>query len=335
LGIIQICYINSKREYMTKKSVLITGGAGLIGSHLSQLLLNEGHDVTCVDDFITGRKTNIDNLLANPNYSLIEASVSQPTENYLPKDKTFNYIFHLASPASPIGYQNNPVETYKVNSFGTHYLLEYAKKVGARLLYASTSEIYGDPLVHPQEETYWGNVNPIGVRSCYDESKRFGEMVCMTFFRSFGVDVRIIRIFNTYGPNNDPNDGRVVPNFINQALRNEPITVYGDGTQTRSFCYVSDLVAGIYKMMFTEGIAGEVVNLGNPREFTMIEFANLVKKITGSNSEIVFKPLPSDDPRQRKPDISKAKRLLGWEPKIEIEEGLKPTIEYFRSLNSK
>jgi UDP-glucuronate decarboxylase len=322
--------------------ILVTGGAGLIGSHLCKSLLDQGHTVTCVDNFITGRKQNIEHLFTNPNFELIESNVSNAsiTNNLQPMEQsgiqlgrtTYNYIFHLASPASPVGYGNNPIETYKVNAFGTHYMLELAREHGARILFSSTSEVYGDPLEHPQKESYWGNVNPNGPRSCYDESKRFGEMACMTFFRKFQTDVRLIRIFNTYGPHNDPNDGRVVPNFIMQALKNEPLTMYGDGSQTRSFCYVTDLVKGIEKMMFTDGLAGEVINLGNPVEFTVKELADIVLRLTGSQSTIEYKDLPQDDPKQRRPDISKAKQLLGWEPTIPLEEGLKPTIEYFKGL---
>ncbi|MGI5828345.1 MAG: UDP-glucuronic acid decarboxylase family protein [Patescibacteria group bacterium] len=318
---------------MANKSILITGGAGLIGSHLTENLIDE-YQVTCVDNFTTGSKDNIKHLLDHPNYKFIEADASQPPSSYLTPNTQYNFIFHLASPASPVGYQQNPIETYKVNAFGTHYLLEYARKIGARFLFASTSEIYGDPEVHPQPETYWGNVNPNGIRSCYDESKRFGEMVCMTFSRKHNTDIRIVRIFNTYGPRNDPNDGRVVPSFIMQALQNKAITVYGDGSQTRSFCYVSDLVEGIKKAMFTEGQSGLVVNLGNPHEFKIVDFANLIRQITNSTSEIEFKPLPDDDPKQRQPDITKAKTTLGWEPKVSIEEGLKPTVEYFKKVLS-
>jgi nucleoside-diphosphate-sugar epimerase len=330
-------------KYMATKSILITGGAGLIGSHLCDLLVND-YSITCVDNFITGNKKNIEHLIEHPNFTFIEADASMPPSSYLstetrdlspitpsPQPETrYSYIFHLASPASPVGYQQNPIETYKVNAFGTHHLLEFAKETGARFLYASTSEVYGDPEVHPQPETYWGNVNPNGPRSCYDESKRFGEMACMTFCRKFNLDVRVVRIFNTYGPRNDPNDGRVVPSFIMNALQNKPIEVYGDGNQTRSFCYVTDLVEGIGKTMFADNQAGLVVNLGNPHEFRILEFANLVKQMTKSNSEIEYKPLPQDDPKQRQPDISKAKSILNWEPKISIEEGLKPTIEYFK-----
>lgn len=311
-------------------TVLIAGGAGLIGSHLTQSLLNQNFQVICVDNFITGRKENIIEFLPNPNYKLIEADISQPSSEYLDDSIKPNYIFHLASPASPIHYQKNPFATYKANSFGTQFLLELCQKTKARFLFASTSEVYGDPLVHPQPETYWGNVNPNGLRSCYDESKRFGEMLCGNFQRELNLDIRIVRIFNTYGPKNDPKDGRVVPNFIVQALKNEPITVYGDGKQTRSFCYVSDLVSGLEKMMFGQNLSGETINLGNPNEFSVIDFANLVKKETNSNSEIIFKNLPADDPKQRCPDISKAKELLNWQPVVDISQGLKPTIEYYK-----
>jgi len=314
------------------ENILITGGAGLIGSHLSESLIGQGFNLTCVDNFITGNKRNIEGLINNPQFNLIEADVSQPLSHLLPPSINFKYIFHLASPASPIGYGKHPIETYKVNSFGTHHLLELAQKHSARFLFSSTSEIYGDPLEHPQKESYWGNVNPNGERSCYDESKRFGEMACKTFHRQFQLDTRIIRIFNTYGPRNDPQDGRVVPNFIMQALQNKPLTVYGDGLQTRSFCYVSDLVKGIEKMMFSPDLAGEVINLGNPVEFTVMELAKQVIELTGSKSEIIYKQLPADDPKQRRPDISKARQLLNWEPEISLKEGLIPTIAYFRNL---
>lgn len=312
-------------------NILITGGAGLIGSHLCESLLKQDYEVTCIDNFITGHKRNIEHLFDNPKFHLIEANASHPS-TYNLQPTTYNYIFHLASPASPLGYGNNPIETYKVNAFGTHYLLELAKDQNARFLFSSTSEIYGDPLEHPQKETYWGNVNPNGPRSCYDESKRFGEMATMVFHRKFGLDTRIVRIFNTYGPHNDPHDGRVVPNFIMQALKNEALTIYGDGSQTRSFCYVTDLVKGIEKMMFTENLAGEVINLGNPGEFTVLELANLVIKLTGSKSPIIYQELPPDDPKQRKPNIDKARQLLNWGPTISLEEGLIPMIEYFKNL---
>lgn len=317
---------------MKNKNVLITGGAGLIGSHLTDSLLSQGAKVVVVDNFITGNKDNLKQHEENENFELIEADVSEPTTVQCLTSTTYDYIFHFASPASPKGYQDNPIATYQVNSLGTHLLLKLAKDMNSRFIYSSTSEVYGDPKVHPQPETYWGNVNPNGIRSCYDESKRFGEMACMTFKREYNVDVRILRFFNTYGPRNDAHDGRVVPNLIMQAIQNMPMTIYGDGSQTRSFCYVSDLVKGIEKAAFIEDQSGLVVNLGNPTEFTIKNFANLIKKISGSNSEIIFKDLPADDPKQRQPDISKAKKLLDWEPTIDIEEGLKPTIEYFKSL---
>jgi len=314
------------------ENILITGGAGLIGSHLIEDLLNDDFDITCVDNFITGQKKNIEPFLSNSKFHFIQADASQNPLNFLSNESNFQYIFHLASPASPVGYTQHPIETYQVNSFGTHHLLEYARKQNARILFSSTSEVYGDPQIHPQPETYWGNVNPNGPRSCYDESKRFGEMACMTFHRQFNLDTRIIRIFNTYGPRNDPNDGRVVPNFIMQALKNEPLTIYGDGSQTRSFCYVKDLVEGIKKMMFTQNLDGEVINLGNPGEFTMLELAKIVIELTGSSSQIIYKGLPPDDPKQRRPDINKAKEKLNWEPTTPLRDGLIPTIAYFKQL---
>jgi len=317
-------------------NVLVTGGAGLIGSHLIDRLLEKGYRVTCVDNFITGRAENIAHLASNKNFIFIKADASQPPQAYLKTEhwklKTFDYIFHLASPASPKGYMDHPLETYQVNAFGTHYLLEFARAQKARFLYASTSEVYGDPKVHPQPETYWGNVNPNGVRSVYDESKRFGEMACKTFERQYKMDIRIVRIFNTYGPRNDPHDGRVIPNFIMQALQNQPITIYGDGRQTRSFCYVSDLVEGILKLMFHPQLKGEVINLGNPEEYTMLKLAEKIKELTGSSSEIVFSRKPEDDPERRKPDIKKAQKILKWQPKVTLEGGLVPTIAYFREI---
>lgn len=312
------------------QNILVTGGAGLIGSHLCEKLLKENYKVYCVDNFITGQRKNLDELYLNPNFIFIEADVIGRPEGYLLDNFKFDYIFHLASPASPVGYQKNPIATYLVNSLGTHNLLELAKNMNSRFLFTSTSEVYGDPLVHPQVESYWGNVNPNGPRSCYDESKRFGEMVCKTFEREFSLDVRIVRIFNTYGPKNDPHDGRVVPNLITQALKNEAMTVYGDGSQTRSFCYVTDLVEGIYSMMFSDSGKNEVINLGNPDEYKIIDMANIIKELTQSSSEIIFKDLPTDDPKHRCPDITKAKKILNWEPKFNFREGLIPTIEYFR-----
>ncbi|NMC36082.1 NAD-dependent epimerase/dehydratase family protein [Candidatus Beckwithbacteria bacterium] len=318
---------------MDQKSILITGGAGLIGSHLCDLLLNQGHRVTCVDNFITGRKENLEIASASPNFKCIEADISNPAETYLDPNFHFDYMYHLASPASPKGYHNNPIATYKANAFGTHYLLEYARKINARFLYSSTSESYGDPLEHPQKESYWGNVNPVGIRACYDVSKRFGEMACITAFREFGQDVRIVRIFNTFGPRNDPNDGRVIPTFILQALKNEPITIFGDGSHTRSYCYVADLIRGLESFMTKPDLAGEIINLGNPREFTVLETAQIIKKLTKSSSEISNKPLEGvreEDPKKRQPDITKAKTLLNWQPEISFEQGLEPTIVYYQ-----
>lgn len=313
--------------------ILVTGCAGLIGSHLTDKLLEKKYQVIGVDNFITGNKDNIAHNAANPNFTFIKADISEPCETYLPTlNSPISHIFHLASPASPRGYMDNPFLTYKANSFGTHYLAKLACKNKAQLLFASTSEVYGDPLVHPQAESYWGNVNPNGLRSCYDESKRFGEMVCKVFERLDNLDVRIVRIFNTYGPRNDPNDGRVVPNLIVQALKNKPLTIYGNGKQTRSFCYVNDLVAGLVKLMFTPKLNGVVVNLGNPNEFTILQLAEKIKTLTNSQSKIVFAPKPADDPSRRKPDIKKAQKLLGWQATTNLEDGLIPTIAYFKKI---
>ena len=312
--------------------IVITGGAGFLGSHLSDRCLAEGHEVVAVDNFITGSRDNVAHILSSQQaskFSLLEQNISDG----IAVDGAVDFIFHLASPASPVDYAELPIETLKVGAMGTHNALGLAKAKGAGLLLASTSEVYGDPLVHPQTEEYWGNVNSIGPRSCYDEAKRFAEAIVMAYHRQHGIDTKIVRIFNTYGPRMRLNDGRVVPNFIKQALTNEPITVFGDGSQTRSFCYCDDLLAGIYKL----GMSQEhlPVNIGNPSEFTMLEFAHQVKELTGSKSEIEFRELPTDDPKQRKPDISKAKRLLDWEPKIELSQGLLPTVEYFqKKLNS-
>ena len=312
--------------------IVITGGAGFLGSHLSDRCLAEGHEVVAVDNFITGSRDNVAHILSSQQaskFSLLEQNISDG----IAVDGAVDFIFHLASPASPVDYAELPIETLKVGAMGTHNALGLAKAKGAGLLLASTSEVYGDPLVHPQTEEYWGNVNSIGPRSCYDEAKRFAEAIVMAYHRQHGLDTKIVRIFNTYGPRMRLNDGRVVPNFIKQALTNEPITVFGDGSQTRSFCYCDDLLAGIYKL----GMSQEhlPVNIGNPSEFTMLEFAHQVKELTGSKSEIEFRELPTDDPKQRKPDISKAKRLLDWEPKIELSQGLLPTVEYFqKKLNS-
>lgn len=310
------------------QKVLVTGGAGFIGSHLCDKLVKDGFDVICLDNLITGSEKNIEQLINNKNFSFQNFDVTQE----LPDLGKMDYIFHLASPASPIDYQKKPEETLLANSVGTINMLNLAKDQKAKILIASTSEVYGDPLEHPQKETYWGNVNSFGPRSCYDESKRFAEAATYVFLQKYDVDARIIRIFNTYGPRMQALDGRVVSNFINQALKKEALTIYGNGSQTRSFCYVTDMIEGIYKVMFGDGTKGEVFNLGNPSEFAMLELAEKIKKMTESESEIVFGPLPPDDPRQRQPDISKVEKKLGWQPKVEIDEGLQKTIEYYKSL---
>ena len=308
------------------KQILVTGGAGFIGSHLCERLLKDGNNVICMDNYFTGCKQNIVHLLNNPYFELVRHDVTFPY--YVEVDE----IYNLACPASPIHYQFDPVSTIKTSVIGAINMLGLAKRTKARILQASTSEVYGDPAVHPQVESYWGNVNPIGLRSCYDEGKRCAETLFMDYHRQNKLDVKIIRIFNTYGPRMRPDDGRVVSNFIMQALKGEDITIYGDGMQTRSFQYVDDLVEGMVRMMATENFTGPV-NLGNPGEFTMIELAEIILKMTNSKSKIVFKPLPSDDPKQRKPDISLAKeKLNGWEPTIRLEEGLVETIKYFKSL---
>ena len=305
--------------------ILVTGGAGFIGSHLCDYLLKKGHEVICLDNFFTGRKENIKHNLNNFKFEVIRHDIVQPI--FLEVD----WIFHLASPASPIHYQYNPVKTTKTNVMGTIHMLGLAKRIRARILLASTSEVYGDPTVHPQKETYWGNVNPIGPRSCYDEGKRVAETLMMDYHRQNNVDIRIVRIFNTYGPRMLKNDGRVVSNFIVQALTSKDITVFGDGSQTRSFCYIDDMVEGIYRMMEQEEYIGPV-NLGNPEEYKIIELARKIIKLTGSKSKIIFKPLPPDDPNQRQPDITLAKKYLNWEPKIKLDDGLKKTIEYFKKI---
>jgi UDP-glucuronate decarboxylase len=305
--------------------ILVTGGAGFIGSHLCGRLLDEGHEVLCLDNFFTGSKANIAPFFGNPKFEMIRHDVTEPI--LLEVDR----IFNLACPASPVHYQYNPVKTIKTNVMGTINMLGLAKRVRARILQASTSEVYGDPVVHPQAEEYWGNVNPIGIRSCYDEGKRVAETLMMDYHRQNGVDIRIIRIFNTYGPRMALNDGRVVSNFIVQALRGEDITVFGDGLQTRSFCYIDDLVEGMIRMMYREGITGPV-NLGNPAETTILEFARRIIGLTGSKSKIIFRDLPSDDPKQRQPDITLAVEKLGWKPEVALETGLKKTIDYFKAL---
>lgn len=308
------------------KRILVTGGAGFIGNHLCRRLLNEGNHVICLDNFFTGLKKHIEDMLGNPNFELIEHDIVDPV------DIKVDQIYNLACPASPPHYQYDPVKTMKTSVLGIINMLELAKKYNATLLHASTSEVYGNPLVHPQQETYWGNVNPIGIRSCYDEGKRAAETLMMDYHRQYGVDIRIIRIFNTYGPNMDPKDGRVVSNCIVQAINNQDITVYGDGSQTRSFCYVSDLVDGAIKMMNNDKKFVGPVNLGNPSERTVLNLAEIILEMTGSKSKITFKELPSDDPVKRKPDITKAQEILGWEPKVDIKDGLAKTIEYFKSI---
>ncbi|HBA86530.1 MAG TPA: NAD-dependent dehydratase [Geobacter sp.] len=305
--------------------MLVTGGAGFIGSHLCERLVDEGHDVICLDNFFTGNKRNIAHLLDKHNFELIRHDVTEPI--LLEVDR----IYNLACPASPIHYQYNPVKTTKTSVMGAINMLGMAKRVRARILQASTSEVYGDPQVHPQPESYLGNVNTLGPRSCYDEGKRVAETLMMDYHRQNNVDIRIIRIFNTYGPKMAENDGRVVSNFILQALKGEDITVYGEGEQTRSFCFVSDLVEGMVRMMECPGFIGPV-NLGNPCETTILEFARKIIALTGSKSSIVYRPLPADDPKQRQPDISLAKEMLGWEPKVSVDEGLKLAIDYFRSI---
>lgn len=309
------------------KKILVTGGAGFIGSHLCERLLNEGNYVISLDNYFTGSPNNIKHLKDNPNFEAVEHDVKDPF--YTNVDE----IYNLACPASPIHYQYAPVDTIKTCVMGTLNFLELAKRVGAKFLQASTSEVYGDPIIHPQVESYWGNVNPIGIRSCYDEGKRCAETICMDFHRQTDVVIKIIRIFNTYGPRMHPNDGRVVSNMVIQALRGEDITVYGDGEQTRSFQYVDDLIEGMIRMMATnDGFTGPV-NIGNPHEFTIRQLAEKVIELVGSKSKIIYKPLPSDDPKRRQPDITRARQELnGWKPEIQLEKGLKHVIEYFRSI---
>ena len=317
------------------QTALVAGGAGFIGSHLCKSLLNDGYKVICVDNFITGDSKNVESLKTNANFFLLEKNIIEDID--FENSGKIDYVFHLASPASPNrkskrSYINFPLETLLVNSQGTHNLLKLAKENNAKFLYASTSEIYGDPKVSPQSEEYFGNVNPNGIRSVYDESKRFGESITMTYFRKFGLNTRIIRIFNTYGPNMQKDDGRVVSNFINQSLNKKSITIYGKGDQTRSFCYVDDMIIGIKLAMFSDNTGGEVINLGNPQEKTILELAELITDLTKSSSKIIFENLPADDPQKRQPDISKAQKLLSWSPKINLQEGLLKTIEYFKSL---
>jgi len=315
------------------KTCLISGGAGFIGSHLCEDLLKKRYRVICIDNFLTGSKDNVEHLMENDNFMLINADVIKKLPEVV-KEEEIDYIFHLASPASPnkkspISYMNFPLETMDVNSIGTRRLLKLARKKKIKFLLASTSEVYGDPKIHPQTEDYWGNVNPNGPRSCYDESKRFAEALTMVYKRRFGVDVRIVRIFNTYGPRMDIRDGRAIVNFIVQALKNEPMTIYGKGKQTRSFCYVADLVSGLKKAMFTKESKGRVFNLGNPEEFTIAQLAEKIKRATKSKSKFSYEAMPTDDPRKRRPDISKARKFLGFKPKVKFSDGLNKTIAYF------
>jgi UDP-glucuronate decarboxylase len=312
------------RTYSLRKRVLVTGGAGFLGSHLCQRLVETGHDVLCADNFFTGTKDNIAQLIGNPHFELLRHDVTFPL--YVEVDE----IYNLACPAAPIHYQFDPVQTTKTSVHGAINMLGLAKRVKAKILQASTSEVYGDPKVHPQREDYWGHVNPIGMRSCYDEGKRCAETLFFDYFRQHQLRIKVARIFNTYGPRMHPNDGRVVSNFVIQALKGEPITIFGEGKQTRSFCYVDDLIEAMMRIMRTSDDFTGPVNIGNPREFTILELARKIIDLTGSRSKIEFRPLPSDDPTQRKPDITLAKAKLDWEPRIELEEGLEKTIGYFR-----
>jgi dTDP-glucose 4,6-dehydratase len=312
------------RSHSARPTSVVTGAAGFLGSHLTDLLLARGHKVIGIDNFVTGSVDNIAHLGGNPRFKFIEQDVTE----FIFLDVPVDYVWHFASPASPIDYLELPIQTLKVGSLGTHKALGLAMNKRARFLLASTSEIYGDPLVHPQTEDYWGNVNPIGPRGCYDEAKRFAEALTMAYHREHGVATRIVRIFNTYGPRMRLHDGRVVPAFVSQALKNKPLTVFGDGRQTRSFCYVSDLIEGIYRLMFSN--RDHPMNIGNPTELTMLEFAREIIRATGSRSRIAFRPLPQDDPRQRRPDITLARKFLKWEPEVTLARGLAKTIAYFR-----
>ncbi len=311
--------------------IVVTGGAGFIGSHLCSRLLQEGHSVLCVDTMLTGSQKNIAALHNHPLFTFLQFDVTQP----FPFPFEADAIFHLASPASPVGYMEYPIETILVNSQGTYQMLEQARRLDALFLMASTSEVYGDPLVHPQPEDYWGNVNPVGPRACYDESKRLGETLAMEYYRQYQTNIRIVRIFNTYGPNSQLNDGRMIPNFITQALQNKPLTIYGDGSITRSICYVSDLVEGLLVAMFRPYTTGEVFNLGSTEERTVLEFAHTIIRLCNASSSIIFEPSRIDDPERRRPDIAKAQRILGWQPEVCMEEGLRRTIEWFSSQNTR
>ena len=309
-----------------KKRILVTGGAGFLGSHLCERLLNNGNEVICLDNYFTGQKQNIIHLMDNPYFEVIRHDVTMPF--FIEVDE----IYNLACPASPIQYQHNAIKTIKTSVMGSINMLGLAKRIKAKILQASTSEVYGDPEIHPQKENYWGNVNPIGTRSCYDEGKRCAESLFFNYHRQNNVRIKVLRIFNTYGPRMDPNDGRVISNFIVQALKNEDISIYGDGSQTRSFCYIDEMIDGITRFMNSREELTGPMNMGNPVEFTILELAETVIRLTGSKSKIIYKPLPSDDPMQRQPDITMAKSELGWEPKIALEEGLKKTIKYFENI---
>jgi len=313
-------------NYRLRKRILVTGGAGFLGSHLCDKLVSLGHDVLCIDNFFTGTRDNIEHLQDSPRFELMRHDITFPI--YIEVDQ----IYNLACPASPIHYQFDPVQTTKTSVHGAINMLGLAKRVRAKILQASTSEVYGDPAEHPQTEAYWGNVNPIGPRSCYDEGKRCAETLFFDYWRQHQVRIKVARIFNTYGPRMHPNDGRVVSNFIVQALRGEPITIYGEGTQTRSFCFVSDLIDGLVRLMDSPNAVTGPINLGNPREMTMVQLARTIIELTGSRSELIFKPLPADDPRQRRPDIAQAEQVLGWVPRVPIDDGLHETIAYFDKL---
>jgi dTDP-glucose 4,6-dehydratase len=311
---------------MTGRRVVVTGGAGFLGSHLCRALLARGETVVAVDNLVSGTLDNVADIVGDPRFTFVHSDVS----NFLHVPGPVDAVLHFASPASPVDFERIPIQILKVGSLGTHNTLGLAKDKGARFLLASTSEVYGDPLVHPQPESYWGNVNPVGPRGVYDEAKRFAEAMTMAYHRVHGVETRIVRIFNTYGPRMRPRDGRVVPAFIDQALRGEPLTVFGEGQQTRSFCYVADLVEGIYRLLVSDEV--EPVNIGNPREMTVLEFAQRIHALTGSTSQITFKPLPVDDPQVRQPDITRARRILGWSPGVDLDAGLQETIAYFERL---
>ncbi len=324
-GISGFCFQSKTFRLHTRMRILITGGAGFLGSHLCERLLNEGNEVICMDNYFTGRKRNIKHLLTNPYFELVRHDVTEPFKFEVDR------IYNLACPASPPHYQHNPIKTVKTSVLGAIHCLGLAKRTGARVFQASTSEVYGDPEIHPQPESYKGSVNPIGIRACYDEGKRCAETLFFDYHRQNGVDIRVVRIFNTYGPRMLPDDGRVVSNFIVQALKGEDLTIYGDGKQTRSFCYADDLIEGFVRLMEKEDITGPV-NIGNPGEFTMLELAELILKKVGGKSKLTYHPLPGDDPKQRRPDITLAQKELGWEPKVKLEDGLDPTINYFRKL---